>query len=237
MAGSLQAQATTVGMIGGHGLLGGFRAWPDGLVIKRVALCNSRAVRRGPKVAPMNIFKLGTGANVGVRAVRSATRGFATRTALADWLTVHEVAALDEAVARGCLPQDLVAKLRGLAGGDLSQRFIEQNCQLFAALLLAADEGSFRDLEPAERERLLRVLAYVRKDEDAIPDRFVGGFADDQREILAATIELGRLLQAFKAWRLRHQVPVMWADQTRFNDAAGVNQQLASRELNRARAA
>jgi len=99
-----------------------------------------------------------------------------------------------------------------MSGGDLSHRYIEQHCQLFAALLVAAEAGSFRDVTPAKRERLLRVLAYVRKDEDAIPEGFLGGFADDQREILAVTIELRSLLQIYKAWRLRHQVPLLWAE-------------------------
>jgi len=61
---------------------------------------------------------------------------------------------------------------------------------LFAALLVAAEAGSFRDVTPAKRERLLRVIAYVRKDEDAIPVGFLGGFADDQRETLAAAVQL-----------------------------------------------
>ena len=60
---------------------------------------------------------------------------------------------------------------------------------------------------PAERERLLRVLAYVRKDEDAIPDYTPEGFKDDQREMRAARVELSGMIQAFKAWPLRHQVP------------------------------
>jgi hypothetical protein len=152
------------------------------------------------------------GAKIGVGAVRLPFRTLAARPALGDWLTVHDLELLRDAVARGALPQDFLTKLRGLAVGDISHRFIEQNCRLFAALLLAAEENSFRDVKPVERERLLRVLAYVRKEEDAIPDRLDGGLADDQREVLAATVELGDLLRAFKAWRLRHQVPGIWAD-------------------------
>jgi len=99
-----------------------------------------------------------------------------------------------------------------LKGGDLSHHFIEQNCRLFAALLVAAEDSSFRQGSPAERERLLRVLAYVRKDDDAIPDYHPEGFADDQQEIRSAASELSALIQAFKAWRLRYQVPVIWPD-------------------------
>jgi hypothetical protein len=77
-------------------------------------------------------------------------------------------------------------------------------------LLLAALESAFSEATSANRERLLRVLAYVRKDDDAIPDYRTDGFTDDQQEVRAATTELGPLLHAFKVWRLRHQVPGMW---------------------------
>ena len=108
------------------------------------------------------------------------------------------------------MPPDFVGKLKRLKEGNLSHHFIEQNCRLFAALLVAMEEGSFREGGPAERERLLRVLAYVRKDDDAIPDYKPEGLTDDQREMRATTVELDGLIQAFKAWRLRHQVPIMW---------------------------
>ena len=97
-----------------------------------------------------------------------------------------------------------------MTDSDLTHHFIEKNCRLFAALLLAKEDGRFHEGSPAECERLLRVLAYVRKDDDAIPDYKSGGLADDQREMRAATVELGGLIQGFKAWRLRHQVPIMW---------------------------
>jgi len=50
----------------------------------------------------------------------------------------------------------------------------------------------------------------VRKDDDATPDYKPEGFADDQREARAVAMELDDLLQSFKEWRLRHQVPRMW---------------------------
>ena len=92
----------------------------------------------------------------------------------------------------------------------MSHQFIAQNCRLFAALLLATEAGEFRDISPAERDRLLRVLAYVRKEDDALPDYAPEGFTDDQQEVRAVLVELGGLLTAFKSWRLRHQVPEMW---------------------------
>lgn len=153
---------------------------------------------------------------VGERAVSSVARSPAglpvSRPALLQWITPHELEALREALARGSLPPDFLGKLKRWRDGDLGHHFIEQNCRLFAALLVAAEGGSFRDGSPAERDRLLRVLAYVRKDEDAIPDYKPGGLTDDQREMRAATDELDGLIRAFKAWRLRHQVPLMWAD-------------------------
>ena len=125
-------------------------------------------------------------------------------------ITTHDVQGLRSALAQGRLPADLEAKLARLAGGSLSDRYVEQNSRLFFALLLAALEGSFIEATPSDRERLLRVLAYVRKDDDAIPDYLPSGFMDDQQEVRMTAMELGPLLHAFKAWRLRHQVPGMW---------------------------
>jgi hypothetical protein len=63
----------------------------------------------------------------------------------------------------------------------------------------------------AQRELLLKVLAYVWKLEDAIPDYRLGGFVDDYQEVRRATHDLSRLLESFKGWRLRNQVPGMWS--------------------------
>jgi len=136
----------------------------------------------------------------------------ASRPALLHWINAHELEELRATLAHGNLPADFLWKLKRLAGGDLNQRFIERNCRQFAALLLATEAGEFRDLSPAERERLLRVLAYVRKEDDARPDYAPEGLTDDQQEVRAVLVELGRLLAAFKAWRLRHQVPGMWGE-------------------------
>jgi hypothetical protein len=125
-------------------------------------------------------------------------------------VTAHDVQGLRSALAQGKLPADLETKLARLAGGSLSERYVEQNCRLIVALLQAAQENSFTQATPADRERLLRVLAYVRKDDDAIPDYRPDGFADDQQEVRSAATELNPLLLDFKVWRLRHQVPGMW---------------------------
>jgi uncharacterized membrane protein YkvA (DUF1232 family) len=128
-------------------------------------------------------------------------------------VTAHDLQALRSALAKGSLPPDFEAKLTRLHEGDLLRRYVEQNSRLCFALVLAALEGSFNEATSADCEHLVRVLAYVRKDDDAIPDYLSGGFVDDQQVVRAAAMELGPLLQAFKVWRLRHQVPGMWRGQ------------------------
>ena len=126
-------------------------------------------------------------------------------------VSAQELQDLKTALCRGQMPPDFEAKLCTLAGGSLIHRYIAQNCRLFIALLLATREGLFRHPTEADCDRLLRVLAYVRRDDDAIPDYKSNGFMDDQQEVRAAMTGLVHLLHSFKAWRLRHQVPEMWS--------------------------
>lgn len=126
-------------------------------------------------------------------------------------ITPQELEELRNALGRGHVPPDFERKLNGLAGGDLTSGMVEQNCRLFIALLQAAHSGRFEPVRPDDCDRLLRVLAYVRKDDDAIADYKPNGFADDLREVRAATSDLSQLLQTFKKWRLCHQVPAMWS--------------------------
>ena len=114
-------------------------------------------------------------------------------------VSAHDVQGLIGALARGRLPADFEAKLARLHEGELIHRYVEQNSRLFFALLLAALESSFTQATAAERERLLRVLAYVRKDDDALPDYRPDGFVDDHQAVRAAAMELAPLMQAFKA--------------------------------------
>jgi len=123
----------------------------------------------------------------------------------------QELQQLRESLLDGRPPRDLEVKLTQLAHGSLLHRFVEQNSRLIISLLVAAYGGEFRQANRASLERLLRVLAYVRKDDDAIPDFRPNGFMDDQQEIRAMLNEMGELLQSFKMWRLRYQVPEMWA--------------------------
>ena len=138
-----------------------------------------------------------------------------TQSGLLHLVTTYDVQELRNALAQGRLPVDFEAKLAKLANGSLNDRYVEQNSRLFFALLLAALASGFTEATPSDRERLLRVLAYVRKDDDAIPDYLPGGFIDDQQQVRAAAMELRPVLQHFKSWRLRHQVPAMWQRQDR----------------------
>ena len=125
-------------------------------------------------------------------------------------VSMNELKELSAAIAGGGLPRDFEAKLARLAEGDLIHRFLAQNGRLFAALLLAVQDGAFKEASRSDCEQLLRVLAYVRKEDDAIADYLSGGFVDDQQEMRMAISQLEPLLRSFKAWRLRHQVPAMW---------------------------
>ncbi len=166
----------------------------------------------------MEICTRGMSEKVGAGRIHFPARTLASQPALLQWITAHELEALRDALARGGLPPDFLGKLKRMTDGDLTHHFIEQNCRLFAALLMATEDGSFREGSPAEHERLLRVLAYVRKDDDAIPDYKPEGFTDDQREMRSATVALDGLFQRFKAWRLRHQVPIMWPNREDVHD-------------------
>ena len=137
-------------------------------------------------------------------------RQVALRPSYLHLVTASDLQDLGEALAKQQLPPDLKIKLSKLAVHELSHRFIEQNCRTIIALLQAVEEGSFKEASPKDCERLLRVLAYVRKDDDAIPDYRPDGFNDDQQEVRTVTSDLDHLLRTFKAWRLRHQVPGMW---------------------------
>ena len=148
--------------------------------------------------------------NDAVNHVLPRTPQLALRASHLYLVTVHDLQDLRHALIRGQVPPDLEVKLIKLALGDLGRRFIEQNCRTIIALLQAAHEGSFKEARQEDCERLLRVLAYVRKDEDAIADYRVDGFTDDQQELRAAITQLAPMLRNFKAWRLRHQVPQIW---------------------------
>ena len=122
----------------------------------------------------------------------------------------RELENLRAALEHGRVPLDLQTKLTALTEGDALHRFIGQNGQLILSLLQAAEDGAFHGCTPAELDRLARVLAYVWKEDDAIPDSGPRGFVDDHQEVRAVTRDLVRKLSEFKQWRLRHEVPRLW---------------------------
>lgn len=119
--------------------------------------------------------------------------------------------ALLQALRRGALPPDLQAKLAGLRATDAKENYLRQSSLLLARLLMAAHTEGFCHARPGDCERLLRMLAYVRKDEDAIPDSWPGGFEDDHDLMRWVCGELRPVLEAYKAWHLVHRVPRLWS--------------------------
>jgi hypothetical protein len=134
----------------------------------------------------------------------------ATRSSYLHLVRGTEVDELRLALERGQLPLDFESKLRRLDAGSLLERSVARHCRVFIELLIAAQNGLYIGAGPRECQRLLLVLAYVRKDDDACPDFKPHGFTDDQEEVHAAETELHALLKSFKSWRLRNQVPGMW---------------------------
>ena len=125
-------------------------------------------------------------------------------------ISSEELVDMRRAIASSVLPVEFAAKLDRLSRQGLLHQFIAESCHDFIRLLIASQFGGFGSVTPAIRERLLRVLAYVRKENDAIPDFKPRGLEDDLREVRAATSELGGLLRRFKEWHLQHAVPAMW---------------------------
>ena len=93
--------------------------------------------------------------------VRAGAQPPLVRSGLGYLVTADDVQELRTALATGRLPADFEAKLTKLGEGNLLERYVEHNSRLFFALLLASTKSSFRDASASDRERLLRVLAYV----------------------------------------------------------------------------
>jgi hypothetical protein len=164
----------------------------------------------GYRLPDMKSWRSSTVENPAPYQVRWGAQTSMVHAGLLHLVTPHDVQALRSALAIGSLPLDFEVKLNRLRRGEIIHRYVEQNSRLIFELLLASLDGSFNGATPVQREHLLRLLAYVRKDDDAIPDYLSNGFTDDQQAVHAAASELAPILQAFKAWRLRHQVPKMW---------------------------
>jgi hypothetical protein len=52
-----------------------------------------------------------------------------SRPALLQWITLHELEALRNALARGDLPPDFLGKLKRMTNGDLSHHLHEGQCR------------------------------------------------------------------------------------------------------------
>lgn len=125
-------------------------------------------------------------------------------------VTAPELDSLRRALALGGLPADLRRKLATLGPQDLKHEFLRRHGELIAGLLQASAQGNYLRAGPVDLGRLLRALAYLRKDDDAIPDPLPGGYADDYEEMRAVVAGCAPLLNDFKAWRLREAVPKLW---------------------------
>src|ERR1043166_3809496 len=84
-------------------------------------------------------------------------------------VSAHELQDLRQWLKRGAVPYDFEIKLRNLSRGALAHGSIERNCRTIVELLRGVYQGEYKGTSPASCERLLRALAYVRKDDDAIP--------------------------------------------------------------------
>ncbi len=125
-------------------------------------------------------------------------------------VTPEEMNALRHALDQGTAPPDLRAKLARLRKDNLREHYLKQRSDLLIGLLSAAQACEFRLATPEDRERLLRVLAYVRKDDDAIPDSLPDGFTDDHDLMRQVCCELKSVLGRYQAWHLACRVPRLW---------------------------
>jgi len=125
-----------------------------------------------------------------------------------------EISALRQSLGAGRVPPDLLQKIERLRVEDYREHDLQRQSRLVLSLLLAAEEGQFTRVSRWDRERLIRLMAYVRKDEDAIPDARPHGYDDDHGLMRATCAQMEPLLRAFKAWRLVRQVPELWLSQS-----------------------
>lgn len=129
-------------------------------------------------------------------------------------VTQAEMETLCDSLHQDHVPADLQAKLDRLRTNDPKELYLKQQSLLLASLLMSPAAQGFCTLRPGVCERLLRMLAYVRKDDDAIPDTWPGGMADDHDLMRLICTELRDALETFKAWHLSRRVPLMWNTQT-----------------------
>jgi hypothetical protein len=129
-----------------------------------------------------------------------------------EMVTRTEMKALSDALQREHVPADLRAKLDRLSANDPREHYLKQQSLLLASLLMSPAARSFCALHQRDCERLLRMLAYVRKDDDAIPDVWPDGMVDDHDLMRFTCTELREALNSFKGWHLSRRVPLLWRE-------------------------
>lgn len=127
-------------------------------------------------------------------------------------VTQAELEAFEDALKRGHLPGDLMDKLDELQTDQHRDFYLKQQSLLIGRLLLAVSAQEYAHVSPHEGEKLLRILAYVRKEDDLIPDSWPGGMTDDHDLMRLTCAEMSGVLQKFKAWHLARQVPGLWTN-------------------------
>ena len=133
--------------------------------------------------------------------------------------------AFEDALKRGHLPGDFMDKLEQLQTDQHRDFYLKQQSLLIGRLLLAASAQDYAQVSPRDGERLLRMLAYVRKDDDMIPDSWPGGMTDDHDLMRLTCAEMSEVLRRFKAWHLSRRVPSLWEPSS---ESAGASAGLTS---------
>lgn len=130
-------------------------------------------------------------------------------------ISSQEMNVLCHTLQKGLTPSDLAAKLSKLRDDSPKEYYLKQQSELLLSLLKSQASAEFCRIHPDECQLLLRALAYVRKDDDAVPDTLPGGFDDDHDVMRAVCVELKSSLDRFKAWHLTRRVPLLWNRATR----------------------
>lgn len=128
-------------------------------------------------------------------------------------VTREELESLELVLAQGYLPADLLAKLERLRDDDARELYLKQQSQTLGRLLLSIAASEYHQARPVEAKRFLRMLAYVRKEQDLIPDYLPNGMRDDHDLMRTTCAEFREALTRFKAWHLSRHVPMMFKHQ------------------------
>jgi hypothetical protein len=117
----------------------------------------------------------------------------------------REVALIKPTHRNGWLRPQIEAKLSRLHPECPDHRELRRLVNLSIDLLEAVDEDRFDPGPdwPAVEARLLRALAYLLSEDDAIPDHLPDGFDDDMREFQSLANHAGALLAAFESRQLK----------------------------------